>query len=319
MTVSNESWSFVLDGLSETESKWYYCGDYYKINTPEGVMSAYPYGPMSWGTFSGSGWTSLADPGGLAEPVTSSNSDRRYGAIQITYTNTFTTRSWNKIRFDCTGRYPGYEANGITVRSPTAITATTATISATVALINPNRIGNDSRWHVEYGTAPGDYSQQTASVGVPHPLKWDHDLPPITLTGLTPGTTHNYRVVFEENNNWLGNKWLTNYSGTGNTFTTAVSPQTGQTYGIASFADGRAFIDLPDRKPDVGLKLQLWEGNGTPAQQWSLVDSGARDGYFKIVSAVEMPGLCLEIFGGPNADAPIDQYTCDPNQRMGTV
>jgi hypothetical protein len=316
MTVSNDSWSDVLKGLWNSESNWYHCGDYHQIKTPMGVVSAYPYGPMSWGWFSGSGWTSEADPGNPKETVTSPNSGREHGDIQILYTNTVTTKSTNKIRFDCTGVYPGYETTGITVRSPMAITATTATIQAAVGFTNGDLVG-PSHWHVEYGSAPGDYSQQSAVADVPTLgtiRREGATLPPITLTGLAPGTTYHYRVVFDENDNWSYTTDHPSYGGPNNTFTSAVTPQSGGTYGIATTADATRFIDVPNANPAVGLNLQLYDGNGSAAQQWTLVDDGIQDGFFKIAGGLTTPRLCLEIKGGSIPNNPIDQYTCDPNQ-----
>jgi hypothetical protein len=314
LTVTRQSWSDTLDGLDNSETNWYYCQDYNRIATPNGVMSAWRYGPMSWGTFSGSGWWDASDPGLYQEMVSSPNSDRwGSGGIQILYSNTFTRHSTNKIRFNCTSIYPGYETTGVTVQTPTEITATTATIHASVAIDDSARVCQ-SRAYVEYGSAPGSYDRQSSMLEVPlEKIRRALTLDPIRLTGLTPGTTYHYRVVWDEGDCWRHNnppEYHRSYGSPNNTFTTAASPQPGQTYAIASFADGNAFIDVPFGRADVGLKLQLFEGNGSPAQQWTLVEGRARDGYFKIVRP-EAPRLCLEIFGsGPLANAPIDQWTC---------
>jgi hypothetical protein len=312
MTVSNETWSDNLSGPG-SETNWYHCGDYHKIVTPNGVMSAYPYGPMSWGISSGSGWTSEATHG----TATASNMDRGSGDLQILFINATNSGSTSKIRMDCTGVYPGYETTGITVQSPTGITATTATINASVSLYRPPQVC-ESRAYVEYGSAPDvSYERQSSMVVVPHDImRSQFALPPITLTGLTPGTTYHYRVVFDEGDCFRNvppnQAFHRNYGAPNNTFTTADSPPTDrQIYGIASFADGRAFIDVPNGSPAVGLSLQLFQGNGSPAQQWGLDD--LPDGYFLIVGA---PGRCLEIRGGAIADAPIDQDDCGPAEQQ---
>jgi hypothetical protein len=175
------------------------------------------------------------------------------------------------------------------------------------------------RAFVEYGSDPGSYAR-IASAGLGQQVNSNQlALPPVRLTGLSLGTTYHYRIVFDQG--FCAAKEPTlyrSYSSPSNSFTTAVSPQAGGAYGIAIAADETKFIDVPGSSTSVGQNLWLYQGNGTPAQQWRLVDSRARDGYFKIVSNLEAaatgdPGLCLEIRGGSIAGAPIDQYTCDVN------
>ena len=45
--VTNHPGGISLD-KSQSKSVWYSCGDYNRITTPAGAVSAYPYGPNDW-------------------------------------------------------------------------------------------------------------------------------------------------------------------------------------------------------------------------------------------------------------------------------
>ena len=197
-TVSNESGTDELDKLWNEETNQYHCGDYHKIVTPNGVMSAYPYGTTDWDTWFGyAGWTSEADPGRPKETIYGVSYDVPGGSLEIRFANSATTQSFNKIRFDCASIYPGQQTQTITVQSPTEIADTTATIHASVAFLRGSEV---CIWRafVEYGSDPGSYAR-IASAGLGQQVNSNQlELPPVRLTGLSPGTTYHYRIVFDQ-------------------------------------------------------------------------------------------------------------------------
>ncbi|MBV7696579.1 RICIN domain-containing protein [Streptomyces sp. TRM70350] len=94
--------------------------------------------------------------------------------------------------------------------------------------------------------------------------------------------------------------------------TTHADPVAGSTYDISAGGDLR--IDVPQSSKESGKPLQLYSRNGTDAQQWKVVDTGAGGGYYQIRNIGN--DLCLDITGmNPQPGAPVLQYQCDPNEK----
>jgi hypothetical protein len=58
----------------------------------------------------------------------------------------------------------------------------------------------------------------------------------------------------------------------------------------------------------------MYDGNGSPAEQWTLVDDGDGDGYYHLVNGVASD-RCLGIYGGDIANNPVDLWPCDVNDH----
>jgi hypothetical protein len=111
------------------------------------------------------------------------------------------------------------------IQSVDHITSTTANITwkLGVTVLGESNIATGSTWHVEYGSADGDYS--TVSALLPYDSQGPHGADPrsITLTGLQPGTTYHFRIALDVKAYGDFGNLQTSYSDPNNNLTTAAS------------------------------------------------------------------------------------------------
>ncbi|HEY2279265.1 MAG TPA: fibronectin type III domain-containing protein [Streptosporangiaceae bacterium] len=199
--------------------QWYSCGDYNHITTPEGTVSAYPYGPgnWTWKNVSDSKWVSATENNAERWPV---------GKIQFLFTNWSAVSTHTaQVSFDCSSLYPGYGVTGMEVQSVLPLTSTTATITWQLhsSDLGESNILPSSTWHVEYGSTPGDYTKVSASQT--YGAEGPHGADPrsVTLSGLTPFTTYHFRVVLDIHAYGDFGNLQPSFTDPNNTFTTAWS------------------------------------------------------------------------------------------------
>ncbi|MBX9399426.1 RICIN domain-containing protein [Streptomyces sp. TRM72054] len=305
-----------LNGWLHSTTKHWMCGDHYQITTPSGKASAYPYFTGKFHDVSSKGVTATGGFGGI---------EKRNGDAEIFYVDTGTSNGTLRTQFDCSGRFPDEEITSIDMEPVTDVTETSAVVHAKVQAANWTKVPA-FRYHVEYGTAPGDYSKQTPvqqqRKDINHGLNPELSIP---LAGLQSGQEYHYRVVVDQGDdyNTSGMIWYPNYGNPDNYLVTGVDPATGSHYQISSMQSGK-MIDVPQSSHDAGTKLQMQSATGGTNQQWNMVDTGAADGYVKLVST-NTPEMCMDITGGVIQGASVIQYNCDatgknqPNQLWKPV
>jgi hypothetical protein len=78
-------------------------------------------------------------------------------------------------------------------------------------------------------------------------------------------------------------------------------------------AFGMGALDVASSGNSWGTRAQIYQSNGTGAQQWDLVADGLGDGYFYVKPSYNA-GLCLDEAGAVDQrGTPVDVYGCDPN------
>jgi hypothetical protein len=302
--VTNTSPEGSLEGFLHSTEKSYACENYHQIITPEGKQSAYPYYTGHYHDVSSSGVHATGGSGGVS---------KRQGKAIIDYLNTGTTHGTLRSLFDCSGQFPDENIKSIDMEPATGVTATSAVVHATVESYNWTRVPA-LKYHVEYGSEPGDYSKRTPDQRQDKDIT--HQIDPhlsIPVTGMEPGKKYHYRVVVDQGDDYYtsGLQWYRNYGSLENYFTTVEAPAAGGMYQISSMHSGNV-VDVPEWSHDSGKPLQAYQANGGENQQWKLVDAG--NGYVQVRS-VNSPTLCMDIRGGVISGAGIIQYTCDANGK----
>ncbi|HEY0279299.1 MAG TPA: RICIN domain-containing protein [Solirubrobacterales bacterium] len=143
------------------------------------------------------------------------------------------------------------------------------------------------RWFVEYGTGYAEYTQHTpVETG-----EWKgEEKKTITIHGLQPGTTYHYRVLFENEDSELVERFA-DYSGEDQTFTTSAAGT-----GVASEVDELSFGEEGNLRlaapAEGGSEVEVVGDDSTADQEWGLTEPGAGE-TTAIVSA--KTGLCLDL------------------------